>query len=299
MTIFRPMLAGKVDFASLRFPLLASVKIDGLRCIIRDGAAYSRSQKLLPNKFLQDHVRRHAGVLNGFDGEIVVGPINAPDVYRTSVSGIMTEIGEPDFTFWVFDVVDLGHHPFKHRYEDLQHRIAHLRPDTRTRLPNHWHMASHSEVDEFEAVALADGHEGIMLRCPHGTYKQGRATTKGQELLKVKRYEDAEAVIVGVEEEMHNGNEATVSEIGRTKRSRHQENKTGKGTLGALVVKGLTAYPGIEFRIGTGFTAEQRAEFWTSQLTGKIVKFKHFAVGAKDAPRHPVFLGFRDERDMG
>jgi DNA ligase-1 len=32
---------------------------------------------------------------------------------------------------------------------------------------------------------------------------------------------------------------------------------------------------------------------------GKLVKYKYFAIGVKDAPRHPVFLGFRSKLDFG
>ena len=56
----------------------------------------------------------------------------------------------------------------------------------------------------------------------------------------------------------------------------------------------------VEFSIGTGFTAADRTWMWNNrdQLLGKFVKFKHFPIGAKDKPRHPVFLGFRDPDDL-
>jgi DNA ligase-1 len=73
------------------------------------------------------------------------------------------------------------------------------------------------------------------------------------------------------------------------------------GTLGALKVRDVTT--GIEFNIGTGYTAAQRAELWAmwlaGTLAGKIAKYKHFEVGVKEAPRFPVFLGFRNPLDMG
>lgn len=31
---------------------------------------------------------------------------------------------------------------------------------------------------------------------------------------------------------------------------------------------------------------------------GRIVNYKHFPVGAKEAPRHPVYLGLRDPLDL-
>jgi DNA ligase-1 len=30
----------------------------------------------------------------------------------------------------------------------------------------------------------------------------------------------------------------------------------------------------------------------------KLAKFRYFPHGMKDAPRHPVFIGWRDERDL-
>lgn len=95
---------------------------------------------------------------------------------------------------------------------------------------------------------------------------------------------------------MHNGNEATVNELGRTKRSSHKENKTGRGDLGALVLR----HPdGFTFNVGTGFTDDDRALVWKDRDTfvGKLAKVKYFAIGMKDAPRHPVFLGWRDGSD--
>ncbi len=114
-------------------------------------------------------------------------------------------------------------------------------------------------------------------------------------LLKLKRFTDAEAEVVGFEERMHNGNEATTNELGRTKRSSHAAGKTGRGDLGALQVR----YEGVEFNVGTGFTDEDRAAIWADQpaYLGRLAKFKFFSVGVKVAPRHPVFLGWRDRSD--
>ena len=83
-------------------------------------------------------------------------------------------------------------------------------------------------------------------------------------LLKVKRFEDGEAGILAVEEQMHNGNEATTNELGRTQRSSHKENKVPMGTLGALVCKDVET--GIQFNIGTGFTDEVRQQLWLSLI---------------------------------
>src|SRR5690606_27777905 len=113
----------------------------------------------------------------------------------------------------------------------------------------------------------------------------GRSTAREGHLLKLKRFTDGEAVVIGFEELMHNANEATKDELGYTKRSTHADGKVPMGTLGALKVRDLTT--GIEFSIGTGYTAAQRRKLWDARdtLVGKVVKYKHFEGGVKDAPR--------------
>ena len=92
-----------------------------------------------------------------------------------------------------------------------------------------------------------------------------------------------------------NGNEATINELGRTKRSSHAAGKTGRGDLGAILVR----FGEIEFSIGTGFNDAERDTVWNNQsdYLGRLAKFKYFPIGVKEAPRHPVFLGWRDASD--
>jgi DNA ligase-1 len=138
--------------------------------------------------------------------------------------------------------------------------------------------------------------EGVILRDPAGLYKFGRSGKTGP-LLKVKRFIDFEAEVVGVYEEMHNANEAKTNELGRTERSTAKAGLVGKGTLGGLVLRALNGpAEGVEFRCGTGFDADARKVLWKhrERLTGKTAKIKSFPIGVKDKPRHPVWLGWRD-----
>jgi DNA ligase-1 len=135
-----------------------------------------------------------------------------------------------------------------------------------------------------------------MGRSIDGVYKYGRATMKEGILWKLKRFADHEYEVIGFEERMHNGNVATTNELGYTERSSHQAGMVPMGTLGALVLK----HSAGDFRCGTGFTDEQRAQIWASResLMGRMAKIKHFEIGVKDLPRFPVFLDFRAKEDM-
>lgn len=296
----KPMLAGKAP-ETLAFPLYASFKLDGIRAVTNASQVLSRTLKHIPNQYVQ----RMLGFpeLHGLDGELTVGEPNHPNVMQSTTSGVMSQDGEPDFTFWVFDFWTDPAAPFAQRWDIMQTAFKNgaLGQHPRIRLLQQTLIRDQQELNAFERMALELGYEGIMTRSLSGIYKHGRSTAREGYLLKVKRFTDGEAVVIGVEELMHNGNEAQTDALGHTKRSSHQENKVPMGTLGALVVKDVVT--GVEFNIGTGFNSVQRDKLWGSfvngNLTGVIVKYKHFEVGAKDAPRFPVFQGFRDPIDIG
>jgi DNA ligase-1 len=283
------------DLTSLRYPMLASVKIDGVRAVNKGGHLLSRSMKPIPNKHTQSLFSDPA--FEGLDGELIVGNPFDHNLMQQTTSGVMSVEGKPNVQWCVFDKWDI---PAEyHTRAQIAKRIIGLTPEP---FPIMWLpqklVSNPEEVQEYEAWALGLGYEGIMLRDPRGPYKQNRSTLKEGYLLKLKRFTDAEAKITGFKEQMHNENDATLDERGYTKRSTHQANKTGAGVLGALL--GVDTKDGVEVEVGTGFTLEQRINLWEGRkyLIGKIIKYKHFIVGSKEGRRFPVFLGFRSKLDM-
>lgn len=289
-----PMLAKAVDFNLLRFPVWGSAKLDGIRCMPRGGVAMSRTFKPLPN----DHVQMClADLPDGLDGELVVGPPNAYDVMRKTTSGVMSKNGFPDFTYLVFDWID----------ETLRYDTRQMILEDKLKTVFNPYVKFHpsrllmdmKELLDFEAICLEEGYEGIILRAAHMPYKFGRSTTREQGMLKLKRFEDSEGEIVGIEQFMHNANEATEDAFGRTKRSSHAENKIPVEKMGKLVVKDKDSK--VEVVIGTGFDDAFRTDVWLNKekYLGKLAKYKYFAHGMKDGvPRHSVFLGMRSEIDV-
>lgn len=285
---FQPMLAATCsDINKLTLPKLASGKIDGIRCVIRDGQALSRKLKLIPNGFVRSCL---SGLPDGLDGELIVGPLLSLDVMATTSSGVMSHDGEPEFTYHVFDVI--GDAPFSERYARAAKIVEEYRfRGFRVALVEHQLITNHEQLEAYEADHVAAGYEGIMLRDPRGAYKFGRSTEREGGLLKVKRFHDSEAIVLGVVERMHNENEATIDERGYTKRSTAKAGKVGTDSLGALVCEWPDT--GAQFEIGSGFTDAQRKEFWKQDLSGKIVKFKYQQASVDGVPRFPVFLGWR------
>lgn len=292
---FRPTLAVNADFSKIKYPVFASPKLDGIRCSIVDGKALSRTLKPIPNKHIHDLLSDPN--LNGYDGELIVGSPTSKTCYNESVSNVMAFDKVPDFTYYVFDL-----HGFEHGYAlrlaTLTGLARRINPHPNIVVLEQNLLTNEDDMLMYEAAKVEEGYEGIILRSPNAPYKHGRSTVNEGYLLKVKRFEDSEAEIIGFEEEMFNGNVAETNELGRTKRSTASAGLSGKNTLGAFLVRDITT--GVEFSVGTGLTALQRGTFWARQddYLGKLLKYKFFPVGVKDKPRHPVYLGMRDRRDL-
>ena len=296
---FRPLLGAKVeDVYSLQYPLFASYKLDGIRAGWEHKEFLSRTRKTIPNRQLQ-RIASSLNLPSGLDGELIIGDASSPDTFRETTSYCMSEhtvLLQTAIRFFVFDNYELPG-DFASRYAAL-HDIFPLV----VRL-DQFICDRAEDVLELETTALAAGYEGLVLRSPTGRYKQGRSTLREQYLLKLKRFTDAEARVIGFEELHHNANEAKVDERGYTKRSSHAENKLPMGTLGALVCK----MGEVVFRLGTGFKSYDREFIWRhrDKYLGRFAKFKYQTSGAKaiDAGgtglRPPyVWLGWRDEIDF-
>lgn len=112
-----------------------------------------------------------------------------------------------------------------------------------------------------EVIAL--GGEGLMLHLASAPYRAKRS----DDLLKLKRYQDAEATVIG-----------------------HVPGK-GKyeGMLGALLVE---TEGGLRLKIGSGLSDGQRK---APPPIGSTITYKYFGLSSKGKPRFASFLRIRNE----
>lgn len=289
---FQPMLAYQKApvLDEIRFPTMASRKFDGVRCVVHEGRALTRSLKPLPNL----HIRRTLEGLGveGIDGELVV-----PDAdFSETVSSVMSAGGWPEFELHAFDVhvPDQPDLSYIERYMILSELVSEIGPPLV--LVEHWWVGSVPEVMAGFEEALAGGDEGLMLRHPDSPYKWGRATWREQYLLKIKPLDDDEGVIIRVEERMVNENELETDERGYAKRSTSKAGLRPAGTLGAMIAE----WNGREVRVSTGaMTESERARLWSirERLPGQHVRFGYQGLGSKGLPRFPRFQGLRHPDD--
>ncbi len=122
-------------------------------------------------------------------------------------------------------------------------------------------VADHAELMAVLDRVVSAGGEGLMLHEGSARYRAGRSN----DLLKVKRYEDAEAVVV-----------AHLPGRGRY-----------AGLLGSLLVE---TPDGRRFRLGSGFSDEERRR---PPPVGATVTYKHYGLTRNGIPRFASFLRVR------
>lgn len=299
--------------------LLMQPKIDGMRVLMHD-KPMSRSWKPHRNKYLEACLREHAGLLRGMDGEIVPGLEYGPSSFRQAMSGIRAEEGSPEFTFFVFDLFtpEWSERSYLARMAKLESlfipgedSIIELNSNPTGNSPYYTcvlrltptrRVSTLDEIYSYEQELLAEGHEGGILRTPNSPYKYNRATNREGYLMKLKRFEDAEAIVVGYEPWYENQNEATLDPRGYTARSSHQENLKPLPRLGALLCR-LRDNPSVEFKVGVflGVDHSERDRLWENResLIGRMFTFKHQGFGGGyDKPRTPVFLNWRSATEF-
>ena len=297
MSPFKEAISGKeVCPHDVVFPVLASLKLDGVRATVvqePDGTIFlaSRSRKKIANYHIQKLLSAPEYV--GLDGELIVGDVVAEDVCRKTTSACNSFEGAPEFTFYVFDKYDAPG-GFESRYAQIPEGLPYIK------------RVAHGMIRDIDGLnrtmskAVKQGYEGLILRAPDGPYKFGKSSLKEGYLLKMKPWKDSEARIIEVIEAMENTNGPETNEVGRTKRSKAKGGMVPKGTMGKLLVEDI--YSGVRFKLGVakGMTAAMRKDIWTNQdhYIGQLVKYKSMAVGEKDKPRQPVWLGFRPDWDL-
>lgn len=273
----------------LKPPYFVSFKLDGVRCILKDGVAYSRKLLPFPNLALQEKAKElYAAGLNNLDGELILGDTLAKSVFSSTTSCVTSINGEiHGLRYYVFDIVTQA--PFNERIEmmkDISHPFI-------TVIDQYFYEDIESLL-QLEADYISKGGEGLICKSPDSPYKFGRSTLKENYAVKLKRFSDSEAKILEVLPLYSNNNSAEKDDLGYTKRSTKQAGLIKQETMGALLVE--DAYSNIQFSIGSGFTAETRKYVWDNKdaYIGKHIKYKYYPVGIKEKPRFPTFLSFVD-----
>ena len=257
---------------TLRYPVIATPKLDGIRCAVENSLPRTFNKKPVPNKWVNEALSMLGPAIEGFDGELMV----LESDFNGVQSGIMTHGGQPNFRFMVFDLHD-SPLPYIKRIEQVHQRIAeiHKCEDLYAQIvqPVDAKLCRNQmELQAYWDEYIELGYEGAIVNDPHGYYKNGRSGKVEQLSVKLKVWHDDEATIIGFKEEI-------------------AEDGTPKGRVGRVTMRHNN---GVVFGVG-GLTDEMKAQMWHQPdwYIGKRATFKYqdWPVGGK--PRFPGFKGVR------
>jgi len=305
--MFKPMLFpnDNVDSSIVTKPMLASTKLDGIRCIFKDGEMISRSLKQIVNKQLQErfeHLKKYSkenGVI--LDGEIYSHKMTFQEITHFVMTQDLDKKGEvlPEhLKFYCFDCVYDEDYvkEFSERYEDIL-KISEEGHDY-FMLVEQFGVDSPKEVDELFDDVIRSGYEGIMLKDPESPYKLGRATLKQGMGYKVKPFITFDAKVIGVVQAtvVREGAERKTNELGRS--------VTSKKKADRVLIEKASAFwvnydNGHKLKIPLAMTDSEKEEIWENRekQIGRWIEYKAMLVGAKDVPRIPIFIRFRDDKE--
>ena len=265
-----------------------SRKLDGLRCYYLNGIPYSRANKLQNTEPLEHITAQIVQVPNYkdkvFDGEIVYLKDGIED-FQKAVSLVRSEKRNSECAhlyFVIFDCIDKEQFLnqkcgvcFKDSYIDLKNTLNTVNEEISWFTTTYSNLLIMKQVSEEQAEQLREycdklHWEGLMYRDGNAPYQCKRSSS----ILKIKRMQDIELKLVAMEE------------------------GTGKhkGKLGAFIVD----YKGFYLNVGSGFSDEQREEYWNNQnkYIGEFVKVQYFEKTknqqGEESLRFPVFLSFRN-----
>jgi len=191
------------------------------------------------------------------DGELWMGRGRYEDVVSV-VRQQKPHDGWKNIKFMVFDLPAHGG-PFSGRVEAMRQlaNTPHLGVIEQFRVDSNKTL-----MQKLDDIA-GQGGEGLMMHRQNAIYHSGRS----DDLLKVKPFEDAEAIVIGY--------------------------KPGKGKntglMGAIKVR---IDNGKEFYIGSGFTQQQRQN---PPLIGSLITYRYQGFTQAGIPRFAVFMRPRNE----
>ncbi|WP_341663410.1 DNA ligase [Vibrio sp.] len=229
-----------------------SEKLDGIRAIWDGKTLQTRSGLKLnpPNWFIEALPSYY------LEGELWAGRGNFNLVQTTVLDKTPIENAWRHIRFMVFDMPHSSA-SYLHRYEDIVQLVNSLQVE-HIQFVEHTPISSEQELSTYFDQINAYGGEGVMLRKFSGKYQSGR----GEQLLKMKQYHDAEATIIGY--------------------------KMGKGKLSGLVGALLVQLDsGVQFYVGSGLSDELRKK---PPRLGTTITYRHNGYTHKGIPKFARFL---------
>lgn len=261
-------------------------KLNGARATLYEGQLLARSG--MPYKGLE-HITDALSWLRvaGFvaDGELTLkdkGSLSDNEAFRVATGVLNSDsVNKTVICYTIFDMIPVKDFDalkpqvtYKYR-RDILNQFADRIADTDGAvkvLPVLYHGTDQSKIEELLEQMVREDKEGLMINTD-APYRR----TRHKGILKVKRFYTMDLPIIRCEE------------------------GTGRlsGTLGAFVLK----YKENEVKVGSGFTDEQREQFWNNRddMEGLLCEVKYKEISQDkgtglESLQFPVFVGIRTDK---
>jgi hypothetical protein len=273
------------------FPAYVQLKLDGMRfnAIVRSGEVEFRSRngkELELLGFLEDEFKFMAGDMDVvFDGELTLNK-DGVTLNRQTGNGILNKASKGTIskeeaslvhaTIWdaiPYEYFMEGYYnrKYEQRFKYVQACVNSLGSKKVSCVPNE-EVHNTEQVNDLFAKYYGSGEEGIILKSVEAPWENKRSKYQ----IKYKGELECDLKIIGIEE------------------------GTGKykGLLGAIICESSDNI--VQVRVGSGMTEEQRKNYFTSEIIGKIAAVKYNAriknKAGEDSLFLPIFLELREDK---
>ncbi|ELV8725826.1 DNA ligase [Vibrio fluvialis] len=233
-----------------------SEKLDGIRAIWNGKQLLTRNgNPMYAPRWFTDPLPDYA-----LEGELWAGRGHFALVQQTVLDHTPSDEAWRKIDFMLFDMPDAAG-DYTKRYYNLIH-VVDSASSKHIKYIEHTPVLSEQELLRYLDTLVNENGEGIMLRKVTARYQAGRSN----DLLKLKKHQDAEARVVGYK-------------IGNGKY---------KGLMGSVLVR---TDEGTEFYVGTGFSDEQRLN---PPEIGSLITYRYNGLTAEGKPRFARFVRVRE-----
>lgn len=320
------------DTIDWSFGWAASPKLDGNRCLIKCGEAFTSSMRPFRNVRVQELLKpvleRSRETNTMVDCEIY----DVSGEHHAKLSGALNSYDDelpPCTTVYIFDSAPMELFADKCTGMDFDRRIWHTKKvfgdlvaaNNLDHIPvviaDQIPVVKWSQASEFFDRCILAGWEGTILRscsirfeggkCRGGWYKFGRATVNEQIGFKMKLYNTADGVITEVMQartlDLKKITDRKYNPDGTLAHVNHKDAYILDDKVGAFKVrwfdhKTLTTVES-EIGFGLGFDHAERRRLWKmrDKLVGTWAEFLHMPHGAYKSARHGRLVRFRPDKE--
>lgn len=263
---------------NVKYPCYIQPKLDGYRCVYKDGAMFSRKGKPFGNKNLPSYFKH----LFEVQDDVLDGELYCEGVNFNKLQTILNTYDAPlpnTLKFVIYDCVPVKDweaqsckKPYSERIRNVREVVGAICDHKKVIDIANDEVESSKEAVDLYKDYLKKGYEGAMIKAIDGQYRWKRVTLRSGEMLKLKPFITVDLKVTSIYEGEGNF----------------------QGVAGGVVVD----FNGKPVSVGSGFDIPTREEMAKSpsNFIGRTAEVKYFEETEDGSLRFPTFVRWRDDK---